>query len=223
MSFIAQWRQAVLGSGVWLALPWICLSAPINLITNPGNESPLIAGEIPGWTEVIGSNWTQRSTDPSPFEGSFYFFAGAGAFAELAQLVDVSAMTAQIDLGAQVFDFAGRVRSWHQTPADSARIIVEYRNLAGGVLGSFDSGEIINAAAWQLVSDSRLAPSGTRQINVRLLSTRYNGTNNDGYFDALSLSAQTVPEPGTLSLVVVGVMGLAGTFGLRRNRGARTT
>ena len=31
-----------------------------NLILNPGNEAPLVGGEITGWQEIIGSDWKQR-------------------------------------------------------------------------------------------------------------------------------------------------------------------
>lgn len=162
-----------------------------NLIQNPSNEAPLVGGEITGWQEIIGSNWKQRSTDPLPFEGEAYFFAGVGASAELQQDVDVSTYAVAIDAGTQSFDFTGYVRSWSDGQ-DTSRIVLEYLNGAkDNVLSSFDSGEIANASAWQEVTDSRLAPVGTRYIRVRLISKRGSGSNNDGYFDALAL---TTPE-----------------------------
>jgi hypothetical protein len=39
-----------------------------------------------------------------------------------------------------------------------------------------------------MLSDTTLAPIGTRFIRICLISVRYNGTNNDGYFDGLSLT-----------------------------------
>jgi len=94
------------------------------------------------------------------------------------------------------------VRAYDQIPPDVSRIIMEYRD-AGGVLDVFDSGDISAVSEWQLVSDSRTAPVGTRSIDIRLISTRNAGTNNDGYYDALSLVAQTLlsifPPSGTLA------------------------
>ena len=29
-----------------------------NLLANPGAELPLVGGEIPGWTETVGTSWT---------------------------------------------------------------------------------------------------------------------------------------------------------------------
>ena len=66
-----------------------------TLITNGSNEDALVGGEIPGWTEVVGTNWTQRGSSPPPFDGNFYFFAGNGATAELAQLIDVSGLSSE--------------------------------------------------------------------------------------------------------------------------------
>lgn len=159
-----------------------------NLLQNPNAEDALVGGEIPDWVEVVGTNWTYRSTNPSPQNGSNYFFPGAGANGELSQDVDVSANSATIDTGTQLYAFSGYVRSFDQNPADDAQIIVEYRDAANtSVLDSFDSGAISNTSEWELVSDTSVAPSGTRFIRVRLISTRNNGTNNDGYFDNLSL------------------------------------
>ncbi len=161
-----------------------------ELLSNPGNEAAE-AGQGPAsWTVVAGSGWTTRTSDPEPKEGTDYFFAGDGPLGELSQDVDVSEYAAAIKAGRQEFRFEGYVRSWDQSPADSARIILEYRGRNNElVLGALDSGEITDTANWRRVSDRRFAPAGTGWIRVRLVSTRYNGSNNDGYFDALSLRA----------------------------------
>jgi len=172
-------------------LLFLLLAAPVwaqNLLQNPAAEDPLVGGEIPGWTEVAGSNWTYRSTSPEPHEGANYFFPGVAASAELAQDVDLSAFATAIDAGEQAFAFAGFVRSFQQSPADQTRIVVEYQDAEGAVLDSFDSGDIVSTTSWAPVTDQRLAPAGTRAARVRLIATRRNGSNNDGYFDALSLA-----------------------------------
>jgi hypothetical protein len=183
-------------------------SAIANLIVNPGNEDPLVGGEIPGWAEVIGTNWTQRSSNPAPFEGNNYFFAGVGALGELAQSIDVTAYSAGIDSGLQNFYFEGYVRSFNQNPVDTTQIIVEFLDISSVVLDSFDSGHRSNTSAWDLVSDSRLAPALTRYINVRLISDRNDGSNNDGYFDALSLTTNAVPIPPSIALFALGLVPL---------------
>lgn len=184
----------------------ICVStAHANLIANPGNESALVAGEIPGWTEIVGGAWTQRFANPLAYEGEAYFFAGAVANATLRQIVDVSSFAASIDASALQFNFSGRVRSFDQANPDSSRIVLTYLDGDSGVLATFDTGEIKNTAAWQLVEDNRIAPVLTRTIQIDLVSKRYNGSNNDGYFDAMSLVAAPVPEPAAYLLMGLGL------------------
>ncbi|HYE73506.1 MAG TPA: hypothetical protein VEF04_09245, partial [Blastocatellia bacterium] len=163
----------------------------INLLQNPGNEAALVNGQISGWTTVSGS-WTQAASGLNGFPvsaaGSTYFYAGESTSAELRQDVDVSSFAQLIDTGAQQFLFSGYARSRNESPADSARVIVEYRDGAdANVLATYDSGETFSTSDWKPVSDQRIAPTGTRWIRVRLISSRYSGTTNDGYFDTLSL------------------------------------
>ncbi len=82
-----------------------------TLLNNGGNDELLVGGEIPGWDEIVGTTWTQRSASPSPQAGTHYFNPGAGANHELAQTVDVSAYASDIDAGVQFFDFF-RIRKW---------------------------------------------------------------------------------------------------------------
>lgn len=188
-----------------------------NLIFNPGNDLALDNGEIAGWEEIVGTNWTTRSTQPNPEDGSAYFFPGAGATAELSQTINVSAYGGAIDLGIQQFDFSGYISSY-RTGGDTSRFIVEYQDASGTVLDSYDSGAIYApynvGDAWDLLTDSRLAASGTRQIEIHLIADRFAGTNNDGYFDSLELTTFAVPEPSSTALLGLGLSSLL----LRRKR-----
>ena len=174
-----------------------------NLIANPGAEDELIGGEIPGWTEVSGDNWTRRLNN-NPFEGVAHFYAGriAGAV-ELVQDVDISAMAPAVDTGTERFQFLGYVKTFDP---DTARIIVEYRDAGNtAILDAFDSGPINSHQVWRLVSDGRVAPVNTRFVRIRLISERLSGASNDGYFDALSL--RPFPEsPFRLSTTLAGTV-----------------
>lgn len=204
-----------------LGLP--SLASAANLIVNPGNDLPAAASGITGWTEVLGSNWQRRSTAPLPQAGDAYFFAGPGAVAELSQIVDVSAFASNIQGGTQRFLFDGFVRSYQQGRNDTSQIVLEYLNGSSGILDSFTSAIFADASQWTEITDERLAPVDTTAIRIRLLSVRRTGTNNDGYFDSLSLtpvgSTSTVPEPSTWALITGG-FGLAGAFLRRGRRGA---
>jgi len=175
-----------------------------NLIQNPGNELSLNNGEIVGWTEVQGTQWGQRSANPLPQEGSFYFFAGAGAEARLRQDVDVSAWSAAIDAGGLAFDFSGWARSFAQSPVDTSTFVITLLDAGAVPVLAYDSGALDNTLAWQEVQTRLLAPAGTRSVRIDLLSTRHAGSNNDGYFDNLSLVAVPVPEPASALLMALG-------------------
>lgn len=105
-------------------------AAPINLLTNGGNDMALVGGEIVGWSETVGTNWTQRSSNPVAQAGSAYFFAGVGAGAELTQVVNVTSFATEITAGTQAFAFDGYVRSFNQVPIDSSHIRVSYLDSA---------------------------------------------------------------------------------------------
>ncbi|MGA2259529.1 MAG: right-handed parallel beta-helix repeat-containing protein, partial [Thermoguttaceae bacterium] len=77
-----------------------------NLLTNQGFESGLT-----GWT-ASPSGGTQ-STNPAPWQGNSYFFAGPNAVVTLDQTANLTASgltDAQIDAGNQILVFGGRVR-----------------------------------------------------------------------------------------------------------------
>ncbi len=159
-----------------------------NLIVNPGAELPPVGN---GWQQVSG-NWVQRTTNPLPFEGTAYFFAGANSQAELYQDVDVSSFASSIDSGLTMFTFTGYVRSYSQTPSDQSQEIVEYRNEGGDTLSTFTSAMYNDSSQWTQITDTRLAPKLTRTIRIRLLAKRNEGDNNDGYHDSLSLTISRV-------------------------------
>ena len=176
-----------------ISLTWVTQVNSQNLIMNPGCEDSLVNGEIPHWTEIVGNNWRQRIASPVPYEGLAYFFPGAAALAELQQDVDVSEYSADIDNGLQEFIFEGYVRSYPQSPTDQSRIVLEFFDSTKTVkLDSVDSGNYSTTSAWVQISDTSVAPQGTRNIRIRLISTRRSGSNNDGYYDALSLTTNSL-------------------------------
>jgi gliding motility-associated-like protein len=173
-----------------------------NLILNPGCEKALVSNEIPDWTEVKGSTWTQRTSNPAPFEGNGYFYPGTSAVdAELRQDIDVSSLACTIDNGNQDFDFAAYVQSYNQSPADITQIIIECRNSTNSsVLYSYDSGTNNNTTSWKKVNSTISSPSGTRWLRIRLISTFQAGANNDGYYDSLYLAPVATSIPYSIDL-----------------------
>jgi RHS repeat-associated protein len=163
-----------------------------NLILNPGNEEPLIGGEVPRWIEVEGSSWRQGTADstagfPAAERGAAYFYAGDVARAELRQDIDVTAFAGSA-AGTQQFQFQAYLRSLSEPAPDTAEVIVEYRDVTNSfVIATLDSGPINSSAQWHLTEDTRTAPLGTGWIRVRLLATRHSGGTNDAFFDSITL------------------------------------
>jgi RHS repeat-associated protein len=168
-----------------------------NLIANPGNDLALTSGEIPYWSEVQGTAWTQGTMESGPGfppaqRGNAYFFAGNAQQAELRQDIDVSAFAGTIAAGIQQFEFRAYMRSLPEAAPDAGRVILEYRDATNSsVIATLDSGVIAATTDWHLTEDKRAVPPGTGWIRVRLLATRNNDANNnasnDAFFDSVSL------------------------------------
>jgi RHS repeat-associated protein len=186
----------------------------VNLLQNASNEEPLVNGEIPGWTEVQGNDWKQAPAGtngfPASVNGNTYFDAGLTSNAELRQDVDVRGFGAGIANGTQQFELKTYLRSGNESPADTARIILEYRDASNAnVLATLDSGPTSSINDWLLLEDTRPAVPGTGWIRIRLIATRNTGTHNDAFFDALSFRA--------LSTVGVKLNGTVADDGLPAN------
>ncbi len=171
-----------------------------NLLTNGSAEGS--APTSMGWTNVQTGNSCFTSSGyrilgnqngfPLAQNGSYLFFAGCDMNGEIYQSVDVSAYASAIDAGIAQFTFSGYTHSYNQSPADGARIVVQYRNVSNVVLVSYNTGVTTNTSNWVQYTDTRIAPVGTRFIRVRLISTLNNGSSNDGYFDNIVLSAPVI-------------------------------
>lgn len=149
------------------------------------------------------SNWTgtgnyqqiiRNGGYPAAFAGSYYCYAGSDAALNAEQVIDVTALSGPIDAGIGIFTFSGRLQTYTQVPQDQSRIIVEYRNAALTVLGSYDTGNQTTSGVWTAYSNVLAAPVGTRNVRIRLISTKNNGVSNDCYFDDMSLTF-TSPLP----------------------------
>lgn len=172
-------------------LLFICFGCPLlsygqNLIVNGDAEN----GSA-GWT-IVSGQWG-LGTEVTAKSGSYHFFAGTSSPAELYQDIDVSSYATSIDAGIQQFNFTGYVQNWKGL--DASRIIIQYRDGGGTILDTYDSGNLYSDNLWLPESDSRFAPANTRTIRIRLLSTKNDGADNDGYYDDLSLTTETVIPP----------------------------
>jgi hypothetical protein len=141
------------------------------------------------WTGM--GNYQQQIRNggyPAAFAGTYYCYAGSDVSLTAEQVVDVSSLSAPIDAGIGIFTFSGRLQTYTQSPQDQARIVVEYRNAALTVLATYDTGNQTTSSVWTLFSNTQAAPVGTRNVRIRLISTKNNGVSNDCYYDQMSLT-----------------------------------
>lgn len=141
------------------------------------------------WTGM--GNYQQQLRNggyPSAHSGTHYCYAGSDANLTAEQTVDVSSLATQIDAGSGIFTFSCWMQTFTQSPQDQARVIVEYRNAALTVLSTYDTGNQTTSSSWVQFNDIRTAPVGTRNVRIRIVSTKNNGTSNDAYYDDFSLT-----------------------------------
>jgi hypothetical protein len=155
-----------------------------NLVKNPGAETIPLTNE---WT-IASGRWTQRKKAPLPQEEKAYFFPGVAAHAELFQDIDVGGYSLFTDMGLMKIDFAGYMRVFPQRPPDKSYEVIEFRNADSVVIDSFATSHYDSTKAWVNITHARPLPKATRTIRVRLISDRYNGSNNDGYHDGISVT-----------------------------------
>ncbi len=174
-----------------------------NLILNPSAEMPPVNGEIPFWTETIGSSWKQYddlfdfgfAANSTP-DGSFWFYAGTGnqivngqSISELEQTIDISLDALAIDSGSKNYFFNGFVRTFEQSLNDQSNVFIQFFDVNNVLLNSFNFGPFSDASVWSNVNGTLLAPVNSRKIKIKLHSFLRNGLSNDGIYDDLYLGS----------------------------------
>lgn len=153
-----------------------------NLILNPSAEMPPVNGEIPFWTETIGSSWKQYddlfdfgfAANSTP-DGSFWFYAGTGnqivngqSISELEQTIDISLDALAIDSGSKNYFFNGFVRTFEQSLNDQSNVFIQFFDVNNVLLNSFNFGPFSDASVWSNVNGTLLAPVNSRKIKNKI-------------------------------------------------------
>ena len=206
-----------------------------NLVTNPGAES-LPRGT--GWTIISKGaltclssptdnflNWTIQPDGSAnyPYDhttgvsGGTVFFSGCDTYFtgpfELQQTIDVSADAAIIDQGNQLYMFSGYMQTPVSNQTDQGRFIVDFLNASNTILGtsytsnwqSYSGG---SGTSWVYHNNSRIAPSGTRKIKIRMQTQlMFNRPSINVYFDDISLAKPIILPVSLLSFAGNEVQG----------------
>lgn len=224
-------KKALIAAAVTGMLPSNGEAAALNqnLLLNPSFENTLMGTGNPAtdWTGNVSTYaYSQNYTAPPPGGlGSRYWFGGGGD--PLAtQLIDLTGNAVQIDAGLINYSLSAFF-STYLDQRDFGTVRAIFLNGSSTQIGSTSVGgsEFVAMLGgspglrdWGQDSTSSLVPIGTRMIRIELDGDKDPGVGNicDGYTDLVDFQIAAVPEPGTLSLIGLGMLG--GWFFLRRRR-----
>jgi hypothetical protein len=186
-----RYRDGSLGWSDWSAPASFVTQELIsteNLLLNPGAEEGTIH-----WSSGDGTleSLAVDTCDgvPAPFSGSRYFAVGGvcqneSDYGEAIQRVDVSAHAVAIATGEARVYCGGHLRNWSGN--DQPEIQLIFRDAAElAVLTTEPRG--VFETDWTLIEEWVATPPATRLIDFVIRGTRHSGTDNDCYFDDLTL------------------------------------
>ncbi len=178
-------------------LTWSDWSAPLNFNTSPANYvtgNLLFNGDaengISSWTGDIESLTDNECGSVPVYQGTNFFAVGGVCANEqnvgvATQIIDVSAHALEIDDEQYQVEYFGYLRTWGSNN-DLPEMYIEFLNASNNLLGT--SPVISNTEPeWMLQSGYEPIPFATRTLRVVLEGTRFSGTDNDSYFDTLSV------------------------------------
>ncbi len=181
-----------------------CPSCGRNLIVNPGAENGRGANSdtkvtVPGWNQTgsftaVLYTWPAGDLSPAspgpPDRGQNYFYGGPDAAKSTGtQLIKVPARG--ISSGKVHYTLSGWLGGY-DGQGDNAALTITFENAIGQALGSGHLGPVTEAqrgGVSELLfrSNSGLVPAGTREVQITLVMTREEGSDNGGLADNLSL------------------------------------
>jgi hypothetical protein len=188
-----------------------------ELVINGGAET----GDTTGW--VYGGIDAITPFDPwhAGFSGSYMFSGRYGdPYQTLTQTIEVSSLASQIDSGLIQSHFSILMQA-RQTGSlmDTAEVTLSFLDSGSSIITSQYYADALEDGVydWDLFTDDRVLPVGTRAVEIFLENERLGGgSSNDGYFDDVSLSVSVVPEPISYVLFTIGGILLAGRMYYRR-------
>jgi hypothetical protein len=156
-----------------------------NLLLNNDAESG-----ITNWTGDIESLTSNECNSVPTYEGSNFFAVGGVCANEqdtgiAFQNIDVSSYASQIDAQTYLVEYSAYMRAFANNN-DLPELYVEFLDENDASISATVS--ISNATPdWTSKSSNALIPVGTRILKITLRGNRLTGSDNDSYYDALSV------------------------------------
>lgn len=178
-------------------LTWSAWSTPLSFTTTDTNyitANLLLNNDaesgITNWTGDIESLTSNECNSVPTYEGSNFFAVGGVCANEqdtgLAfQNIDVSSYASQIDAQTYLVEYSGYLRSFANNN-DLPELYVEFLD-ENNVSISTTVAVSNTTPIWTLKSSNAIIPVGTRTLKVTLRGNRLAGSDNDSYYDALSI------------------------------------
>ncbi len=155
-----------------------------NLIENPNAENGTT-----GWVGQIESLQSNECGSVPAYQGNYLYAVGGvcgseSSYGTATQTVDISIYNNVINADSVEIHFSAFMRSYSGT--DVPAMYVDFLDGSSNVLTSSNTISS-NTSTWTEVSGSADVPANAKLARVVLEGTRNAGTDNDSYFDVLSL------------------------------------
>ncbi len=194
-----------------------CNNKSSNLIINGSAEMPNYDSVPKSWINIQG-NWVSAEGDSIHHDyahaqdSSHYFFGGYGLVCVLQQDADVSKYAKEIDEKKQKFILSGFEQTLDQGKlSDQGMLKIECLDASKNkTLYSDSTDTLMSKTKWQAVADTFSAPTNTRFIRVQLVAFRNVGSDNDGYFDNISLVAMPSQNYLLIIIIIIAIIILIG-------------
>jgi hypothetical protein len=193
---------AVVLQGAATAAPASLLGA--NLVVNGNAEAgPALPKSVgaQGWATAghftavnYGYDGYPNSLSPGPSDRGYRLFSGGSsdALSTASQAIDISSLAPSIDAGKIHYNFSAWIGGF-SSQRDYATVTATFYNASHASLNSVQIGPVTSADRQGITALLRrqstgTVPAGSRTIGVKVVATRFEGANNDGYTDNISLT-----------------------------------
>jgi hypothetical protein len=177
-------RHGLIVGFLWLGLSMAVTAATpamnVNLLVNPGAET----GTTAGWV-MPDRQWVAAAVITPHGGAKFFWPGGDAANSSMYQDIDVSALEFMVTSGQLYLHLSGWLANWDQYPHDRATLAIYALDATGNTLDYQSVSH--RSPSWAQYRIDRQVPAGTKTLRVHLNATRFVGTDDDGYFDDLSL------------------------------------